>query len=86
MNSSCVIVLHIFRGSVVVAGPPTKSATTTSSKDTIAAKSAPASTPRRTRGSVTRRSACHAVAPRLRAARSSRGSSPRAAASTLSTT
>jgi len=67
---------HILRGSVTAVEPETKSATISSSKEEMKAKTAPASTPGRMIGSMTCQKARHGVAPRLSAACSSRRSKP----------
>ena len=77
---------HIRLGSVVVAGPPRKIASTTSSNDRRKANAAPETTEGKMAGSVT----CHSVrkypAPRLRAASSMAESVVFSAAETITIT
>ena len=77
---------HMRRGSVTAPEPDRNNATTSSSNDVMKANSAPTSTPGRISGSVTWRNVPHGVAPRLRAACSSRRSKPARLAPTLVTT
>ena len=80
------IAVKIFTGSVIWPAPRRKIDTGTLSNDTMNAKSAPAATPGRMRGSVTVKNAIGPLAPSTRAACSSSGSMPWRLAVTARTT
>ena len=77
---------QICTGSVLTSGLVRKIATTTSSSEVAKANSAPATTPGRISGNVTRRKTANGPAPRFAAARSTSASTVSRLALTVATT